>query len=312
MTLIRFAEDRYLPFVETHKRISTFHGYRNMWKRYLKPRTSILLREFRTVDGERILESIATEHNLTSTTLAHIKAFLSGIFRYAKRQGVINSENPMRDVVLPKGKPAGETHAYSLEEITRMLNVLPEPASTIVAVAAFTGVRKGELRGFLWENYDSEQVLISQSFWRGHALEPKTRQSKAPVPVVMQLARRLDSHRRLSGDPANGLMFPSPAGKPINLDALSADVIVPLITNVGVQWRGWHAFRRGLATNLHQLGVSDKTIQRILRHANVGVTQACYIKTADFEVVEAMQQFERSLDYAPNMHLSGAESPRLM
>ena len=85
----------------------------------------------------------------------------------------------MRDVVLPKGKPAGETHAYSLEEITQMLKVLPEPASTIVAVAAFTGVRKGELRGFLWENYDGEQVLISQSFWRGHALEPKTRQSKS-------------------------------------------------------------------------------------------------------------------------------------
>jgi hypothetical protein len=57
-----------------------------------------------------------------------------------------------RDVVLPKGKPAGETHAHSLEDITRMLNVLTEPASTIIAVAAFTGVRKGELRGSLWEN----------------------------------------------------------------------------------------------------------------------------------------------------------------
>ena len=312
MTLIRFAEDRYLPFVETHKRISTFHGYRNMWKRYLKPRSSIVLREFKTVDGERMLESIATEHNLTSTTLAHIKAFLSGIFRYAKRQGVINSENPMRDVVLPKGKPAGETHAYSLEEMTRMLNVLPEPASTIIAVAAFTGVRKGELRGFLWENYDSEKVLISQSFWRGHVLEPKTRQSKARVPVVAQLARRLDSHRRLSGNPANGLMFPGPAGKSVNLDALAADMIIPLVTKAGIQWHGWHAFRRGLATNLHQLGVSDKTIQRILRHANVGVTQSCYIKTADFEVAEAMQEFEGSLEYAPNMHLSGAERPRLM
>jgi hypothetical protein len=72
----------------------------------------------------------------------------------------------MRDAVLPKGKPASETYAYSLEEITQMLNVLPEPAATIVAVAAFTDVRKGELRGFLWENYDGEQVLISQSFWR--------------------------------------------------------------------------------------------------------------------------------------------------
>jgi hypothetical protein len=28
-------------------------------------------------------------------------------------------------------KPFGETHAYSLEEITQMLNVLPEPAATI-------------------------------------------------------------------------------------------------------------------------------------------------------------------------------------
>jgi integrase len=312
MTLIRFIEDRYLPFVEEHKRISTFRGYRNMWRRYLKPRCEIMLREFRTVDGERILDSIAKEHSLTSTTLAHIKAFLSGSFRYAKRQGVINSENPVRDVVLPKGKPAGETHAYSLEEMAQMFKVLPEPASTITAVAAFTGIRKGELRGLLWENYDGVQVLISQSFWRGHALEPKTRQSKAPVPVIAQLARLLDSHRCSSGNPANGLMFVSPVGKPVNLDALAANIIVPLVTKAGVRWRGWHAFRRGLATNLHQLGVPDKTIQRILRHSNVAVTQNCYIKTAGSEAAAAMQQFERSLEYAPNMHLGGVERKHLM
>jgi integrase len=312
MTLIRFTEARYLPFVEEHKRISTFRGYRNMWRRYLKTRSNIMLREFRTVDGERLLQSIAREHKLTCTTLAHIKAFLSGVFRYAKRQGVINSENPMRDVVLPKGKPPGETHAYSLEEITLMLTVLPEPAATIVAAAAFTGARKGEVRGFLWENYDGEQIYISQSFWRGHALEPKTRKSKAPVPVIAQLAQRLESHRSLSGNPASGFIFPSPAGKPVNMDALARDVIVPLATKAGVQWYGWHAFRRGLATNLYRLGVSDKTIQRILRQANVGVTQACYIKTADSDATAAMQQFERSLEYAPSMHLLGGERSRVM
>jgi integrase len=53
---------------------------------------------------------------------------------------------------------------------------------------------------------------------------------------------------------------------------------------------GGHAFRRGLATNLHQLGVQDKVIQRILRHSNVAVTQACYIKTADADVQRAMEQ----------------------
>jgi integrase len=312
MTLIRFTEDRYLPFVEEHKRISTFRGYRNMWRRYLKPRSNIMLREFRTVDGERLLQSIAKEHKLTCTTLAHIKAFLSGVFRFAKRQGVINSENPMRDVVLPKSKPPGETHAYSLEDIVQMLDVLPEPAATIVAAAAFTGARKGEVRGFLWENYDGVQIRISQSFWRGYALEPKTRKSKAPVPVIAQLAQRLELHRSLSGNPANGFMFPSPTGKPFNMDALSRDVIVPLATKAGVQWHGWHAFRRGLATNLYRLGVSDKIIQRILRQANVAVTQNCYIKTVDSDAAAAMQQFERSLHDAPSMHLLGAEIPRVM
>ncbi len=142
--------------------------------------------------------------------------------------------------------------------------VSPSPERSADRHEAFTGVRKGELRGFLWENYDGEQVVISQSFWRGHALEPKTRGSKAPVPVITQLAQGLERHRYFSDNPANGLMFLSPVGKPINLDALAADVIVPLVKKAGIKWHGWHGFRRGLATNLHQLGVADKTIQRNL------------------------------------------------
>jgi hypothetical protein len=62
------------------------------------------------------------------------------------------------------------------------------------------------------------------------------------------------------------------------------------------EWHGWHAFRRGLATNLHDLGVDDKTIQAILRHANVAVTQGCYIKTLDSQSIAAMQQLESLVD----------------
>jgi integrase len=61
------------------------------------------------------------------------------------------------------------------------------------------------------------------------------------------------------------------------------------------EWHGWHAFRRGLATNLHRLGVNDKTIQAILRHSNVAVTQACYIKTVEAETKEAMAKLETAL-----------------
>ena len=95
-------------------------------------------------------------------------------------------------------------------------------------------------------------------------------------------------------------MFLSPAGKPVNLDALAAHVIVPLLTKAGISWHGWHAFRRGLATKLHRLGVADEIIQRILRHGVLAVTQNCYIKTSDAQALAAM----RSLENAPNMHLN--------
>jgi integrase len=308
MTLTHFVEGTYLPSVQTHKRISTFHGYRNMWKGYLKRHGDITLRDFTTADGERVLGLIADTNDLTSTTLRHVKAFLSGVFRHAKRLGVIHSENPMRDVLIPKARTAGDTYAYSLEEIWQMLNILPEPAATIVAAASFTGARKGELRGFLWEDYDGEQIRISQSYWRGHVQEPKTRKSKAPVPIIAQLSERLNLHRALSENPARGLMFTSAERKPMNLDALAADVIRPTLQAQGLQWYGWHAFRRGLATNLHRLRVQDEIIQRILRHSNVAVTQACYIKTADADVVAAM----RSLENAPNMHLESLKSSQRM
>jgi hypothetical protein len=59
------------------------------------------------------------------------------------------------------------------------------------------------------------------------------------------------------------------------------------------QWQGWHAFRRGLATNLHDLGVPDKTIQAILRRANASVR---YVKSLDAQSISAMQQLEKLVD----------------
>jgi hypothetical protein len=90
-------------------------------------------------------------------------------------------------------------------------------------------------------------------------------------------------------------IFPSTIGTPINLANLAKRIIVPKIEKCvkcrkskdehkteghmfeldkALCWRGWHAFRRGLATTLHQLGTSDKEIQGIVRHRNVAITQA--------------------------------------
>jgi integrase len=61
----------------------------------------------------------------------------------------------------------------------------------------------------------------------------------------------------------------------------------------GLKWRGWHAFRRGLAANLHRLEIVDKTIQAILRHADLGTTMNSYVKSVPADWVAAMHSLER-------------------
>jgi integrase len=63
-----------------------------------------------------------------------------------------------------------------------------------------------------------------------------------------------------------------------------------------IEWHGWHAFRRGLATNLHKLSVDDKTTQKILRHSNVATTQDIYVKTVDADSRAAMSKVEAILE----------------
>ena len=304
MTLRRYVEEYYLPYVAEQKRLSTYKGYTHMWARHLKLRSMIPLRDFRTAEGESMLRAIARTENLNRTSLAHLKSFLSGAFRYARRQGILNTgENPMRDVVVPKARPGNETHAYSLEDILKMLVVVPEPAATALATAAFTGARRGEIRGMLWENYSGEQIRITQSVFGSHADEPKTPKSKAPVPVIAPLAKYLTRHRATSGNPATGLIFRSKTGSPMDLAQLARFVIRPALKGTGIEWHGWHAFRRGLATNLYRLGVPDKTIQAILRHANLSTTMNAYVKSVSADATTAM----KALEDLCNQHATAAE-----
>jgi integrase len=76
------------------------------------------------------------------------------------------------------------------------------------------------------------------------------------------------------------------------MNNLLNDQIQPALDQAKIAWHGFHAFRRGLATNLHDLGVDDLTIQRILRHSDVSVTQRCYIKTLPEQSIAAMKKLE--------------------
>lgn len=202
MPVTEFVERVYLPeYVEKHLRAATRKQYKDVWNNHLKPRMGKLtLRGFRTVHGEQMLAQIAAQAKLGRSSLRHCKAFLSGAFKQAKRLGVLDGINPIQDVSIPRAPEALEdTYAYSLSEIKSMLAVLNEPAWTVMLCAALTGLRKGEIRGLAWENFDGKELSVTRSVWNSTVSEPKTRRSRAPIPVVKQLAEALEAHKLRAG-----------------------------------------------------------------------------------------------------------------
>ena len=195
--------------------------------------------------------------------------------------------NPMTGVMLPNVRRGSETNAYSLDQILSVLR-LPFDATTkaAIGVAAFAGWRESEIRGLQWRDYDGSEITVCRSIDRVNNVvnPPKTPKSAAPVSVIPNLKRLLDAHK------ANAALGPD--GKPMpdapifagtrydtmDLDKLALLVIRPALESAKIPWYGWHAFRRGLASNLFQLGCDDLTVQRILRHSKVQVTREKYIK----------------------------------
>jgi integrase len=338
VTVGDFVERVYLPWIGEHKRPSTTKGYRDIWEDHLKPLAAqVWLRDTRTYHVQGWLNQIGAG-NLSRNTLKHVKSVVSGIFTLAKQQDYFQGENPARDTAInPKATEPQETYAYSLDEIKSILALLPEPAATAFAVAAFMGLRHGEIQGLLWENYRDGEMYVSRSIWNGRASDPKTRKGRAPVPVIRQLAQRLEMHRLRCGNPQSGPIFTNALGKPLALGSVVNRVILPALNRCEVcrkaesdhhranheykrdtslpEWHGWHAARRGLGSNLYRLGVPDIVIQRILRHANVSTTATYYIKTAADDVRNAMTMLENRIAESsqiqsdtvgtPNDHPSG-------
>jgi integrase len=319
VTVGDFVSRVYLPWIEQHKRPSTAKGCRDVWEDHLQTRAEkVWLEDVRTYYVQEWLNDIGKDGELSRNTLRHIKSVVSAIFTLAKQQDYFQGENPARDTAIdPGAAEPRETYAYTLDEVQTILALLPEPAATAFAVAAFMGLRHGEIQGLLWENYRDGEMHVSRSIWNGHVTAPKTRKGRAPVPVIRQLAERLELHRLRCGNRQAGPIFANSLGKPLNMNNVLGRVILPALNRCEVcrkaendhancehaykrdarlpEWHGWHAARRGLGSNLYRLGVPDMVIQRILRHANVSTTATYYIKTAADDVRNAMAKLESTL-----------------
>jgi integrase len=317
MRVVDFIENIYLPYVKATLRASTYKDYaKDAYAHHLKARLGdVRLRDFRTVTGQRIIALVAKETGIGHKTLLRIKSFMSGAFKHAKREGLVDFENPMRDVSVPGRARKFKGAVYSLNDIYNMGEVLDGIAFVAVMTAAFTGLRLAELRGLQWRDFTGDSLNVSRTMWRTQIGETKTESSEASVPVLPILQRILNEYKaKITAKDTDWLFRGAKRGTSLNLANLVRRQIAPMLRRCVLckdmesrhekdhafeldksipEWRGWHSFRRSLASNLYELGVKPKVIQAILRHSDVRTTMSWYIETQDADSRQALAKMEQ-------------------
>jgi integrase len=103
-----------------------------------------------------------------------------------------------------------------------------------VAAAAYAGLRRGEIQGLRWQDYNGKQLKVEQSIWEGIAADPKSESGKAAVPVTPVLASVLEHYKLTQGNPADGPMFRASNGRALRLNNLLRSQIVPALNRCNV------------------------------------------------------------------------------
>jgi integrase len=193
------------------------------------------LQQLQAVEIDRLY--LALEQKLSPRSCHHVHVVFNAAVKAAIRKGLL-SINPVGRAEAPS--PGESDHGMALDE-TQLRTLLDGFRSSslfpIIAVLAFTGMRRGEALALRWRDLDIEQRTlrieraVEQTSEYGLALkEPKTARGKRTITIdddlIALLVAERERHQRLLAGvpdgvtidltlvrlPDDALMFPCPPG----------------------------------------------------------------------------------------------------
>lgn len=290
------------------KAYSTIDKYKRYLKRWALPRweTTPAL-ALHPPDVEDWLKDLKKRFDLKNPTLSEIRKAMHNVYVHGQRQGLLpRSEdgNPIR-FVRQSVTSDFEPVILTLPQVLEIFDNLDLMRRTMVLTDAATALRVSEILALQWCDLDfaGQLIRVRRAYVAGRFGPPKSKASKAPVPMHSLLAVHLLAWRKETLYPANeDLVFPSlrlKGKKPPAANMLVSDYLRVAAEKAGViappRTFGFHTFRRTLASILVKMKVDVKTVQELLRHQNLKMTLEVYAKAMTEDKLEAQGMFLEQL-----------------
>jgi integrase len=259
----------------------------------------------RALDIETWLGSLP----LANPTKDKLRRTMFRIYFKSQKHGLIPCKEETNPVnwVEQSGKSNYKAVIVTPEQAFKILMALPEPERTLTLLVAGTGLRISEALGLQWRDVDyANQRINLRRVWVDNKVveRMKTEQSEAPATMSPTLAEVLKCwHQQTPYAQPNDWIFASSRLKgrqPRTASILAADHLRPAAVSAGVvlkpgQRFGFHNLRHSLATFLVNKEKDTKTVQGLLRHANVSTTLGLYAQSVNSSMVEAQESMLKAI-----------------
>jgi integrase len=211
------ACDEYLRWIEHDRgrKRSTVGDYRSTLDVHVRPVFGAQpVEDLTSQDIERWVAELRASGRLSNRTVQKAVTILHGVMERARKHYGLPA-NPVAGVERPRPATRLEIDVLSPVEVSQLVVAAESEAdAALFAMAAFTGLRQGELIALRWQDIDfaAATIRVTRAYTHGQLTTPKSNKSRA-VPLAAELATRLHALHREAGCPAPGsLVFPGPGG----------------------------------------------------------------------------------------------------
>jgi integrase len=287
---------------------STAKSYRSMVAEHLRPAFGAYRSDRLTlgvVEAWRagIAQQIATG-GIAPKSYVNLRNLLHAILDWARhpsrRYLAHDPLDGLPKIRLPRAKSRPHFEPPQVGHLLRIAAETP-PDDTIIRVALFSGLRRGELFALRWADLDAGngqdggRLHVRRSIYQGAITTPKTEGSDRAVDVPQRLLDDLAVYQAMHPPIGEGFIFRQRTGRPMDPDAWHRERLVPILkaARLRLPRAGLHSLRHTYVSMLIAQGEDPRYIADQVGHASVKLTTDLYAHIFSRVRVEAMRKLDQ-------------------
>lgn len=251
---------------------------------------------------------------LAPKTIRHNLSFVSDVFAYAVKMGVV-SDNPCAKVTLPKNEQT-EKKIYTPEQVQKFLTLLndePLKYRTFFNLMIYSGFRRGEMLGLEWKDVDFENNIISVRRTSNYTAKKgvytdttKTRKSQRTLKFPQEIMDMLKEYKTEQDEQAlkcgdkwveTDRLYTKWNGEPMQ-NGTPYFWLGEFCEKHDLPFYGLHSFRHLFASLLVNQGVDIVTVSGALGHSTVSTTSNIYCHMLEESRAKVSDAVSSALDFS--------------